>query len=113
MDPLNMVIPAVNRPAAMGLSLAISRATEWTSCGGLVSIKGPTGTMAMGTRTCLVVCSSVPAGDFGGVVDARLEAVGAEGSEAHGGCAVQGANAPVGSRGAAAHGASGCDQEWC
>lgn len=31
MLPLNMVMPAVNRPAASGLSRAIRTATEWTS----------------------------------------------------------------------------------
>lgn len=31
MLPLNMVMPAVKRPAAMGLSRAIKSATEWTS----------------------------------------------------------------------------------
>lgn len=52
--------------------------------------------------------SSVPAGDFGLVCDVLLQAMGAEGSEAHRRGAVQGTDPPVGRRGVAVHAA--CDR---
>jgi len=104
----NMLMPAVKNPAATGLSRATSRAIEWM----IYSCSEASGRFSQRRDVLdqwmerdLVLRGGAPARDLGGVRDARLEPVGAEGSEADAGSAIKRADAPVGRcrRGAGAH----------